>query len=44
MGLAPSENPENLGKSLVAKVPVPIFSQPRSVGTRREFDRVERWN
>jgi hypothetical protein len=30
MGLAPSENPENLGKSLVAKVPVPIFSQPRS--------------
>jgi hypothetical protein len=30
MGLAPSENPENLGKSVVAKVPVPIFSQPRS--------------
>jgi hypothetical protein len=28
MGLAPSENPENLGKSVVAKVPVPIFSQP----------------
>jgi hypothetical protein len=25
MGLAPSENPENLGKSTVAKVPVPIL-------------------
>jgi hypothetical protein len=25
MGLAPSENPENLGNSVVAKVPVPIF-------------------
>jgi hypothetical protein len=40
MGLAPSENPENLGKSVVAKVPVPIFSQPLRVpsavyGTRR---------
>jgi aspartyl-tRNA(Asn)/glutamyl-tRNA(Gln) amidotransferase subunit C len=30
MGLAPSENPENSGKSVVAKVPVPIFSQPRT--------------
>jgi hypothetical protein len=30
MGLAPSENPENVGKSVVAKVPVPIFSPPRS--------------
>ena len=30
MGLAPSENPENLGTSVVAKVPVPILSQPRS--------------
>jgi hypothetical protein len=29
MGLAPSENPEKLGKSVVAKVSVPIFSQPR---------------
>ena len=28
MALAPSENRENLGKSVVAKVPVPIFSQP----------------
>jgi hypothetical protein len=33
MGLAPSENSENIGKSVVAKVPVPIFSQPRSVNT-----------
>jgi 23S rRNA (cytidine2498-2'-O)-methyltransferase len=32
MGLAPSENPKNLGKSVVAKVPVPIFSQPLSDG------------
>ena len=30
MGLAPSENPENLRKSVVAKVPVLISSQPRS--------------
>jgi hypothetical protein len=30
MGLAPSGNRENLGKSVVAKVPVPIFSQPRN--------------
>jgi hypothetical protein len=29
MGLAPSGNGENSGKSAVAKVPVPIFSQPR---------------
>jgi hypothetical protein len=29
MGLAPSRNGENPGKSAVAKVPVPIFSQPR---------------
>jgi hypothetical protein len=28
MGLAPSGNGENPGKSAVAKVPVPIFSQP----------------
>jgi hypothetical protein len=33
MGLAPSRNDENPGKSAVAKVPVPIFSQPRSGGT-----------
>jgi hypothetical protein len=31
MGLAPSENRENLGKSAARKVPVPIFSQPPSV-------------
>jgi hypothetical protein len=30
MGLAPSGNRQNLGKSVVAKVPVPIFSQPLS--------------
>ena len=30
MGLAPRGNGENLGKSEDAKVPVPIFSQPRS--------------
>jgi hypothetical protein len=30
MGLAPSENSEIPGESVVAKVPVPIFSQPRS--------------
>jgi hypothetical protein len=29
MGLAPSGNGENLGKSADATVPVPIFSQPR---------------
>ena len=29
MGLVPSGNGENHGKSEVAKVPVPIFSQPR---------------
>ena len=34
MGLAPSDNRENLGKSLVAKVPVPIFSQPLPAGSR----------
>jgi hypothetical protein len=28
MGLAPSRNGENPRKSVVAKVPVPIFSQP----------------
>jgi hypothetical protein len=28
MGLAPSRNSENPGKSEVAKVPVPIFSLP----------------
>jgi hypothetical protein len=31
MGLAPSGNGESPGKSAVAKVPVPIFSQPRRV-------------
>jgi hypothetical protein len=31
MGLAPSRNDENPGKSAVAKVPAPIFSQPRRV-------------
>ena len=31
MGLAPSRNGENPRKSGVAKVPVPVFSQPRSV-------------
>jgi hypothetical protein len=35
MGLAPSGNGENPGKSAVAKVPVPIFSQPRSAATKR---------
>ena len=30
MGLAPSRNGENPGESAVAKVPVPIFSQPRT--------------
>ena len=39
MGLAPSGNCENLGKSVVAKVPVPIFSQPRSVPTTWEGNR-----
>ncbi len=29
MGLAPSANGENPGKTALAKVPVPIFSQPR---------------
>jgi hypothetical protein len=33
MGLTPSENRENLGKSLVAKVPVPVFSQPPRGGS-----------
>jgi hypothetical protein len=33
MGLAPSGNGENPGKSAVAKVPVPIFSQPQGAGT-----------
>jgi formylglycine-generating enzyme required for sulfatase activity len=32
MGLAPNRNGENAGKSAVAKVPVPIFSQPRRIG------------
>jgi hypothetical protein len=31
MGLAPSRNGENPGKSAVAKVPVPILSQPRNM-------------
>jgi hypothetical protein len=34
MGLAPSEN---LGKSVVAKVPVPILSQPSIVKTLLGF-------
>jgi predicted MPP superfamily phosphohydrolase len=37
MGLAPSRNGENAGKSAVAKVPVPIFSQPRR-GRRASAD------
>jgi hypothetical protein len=32
MGLAPSRNGENPGKTAVSKVPVPIFSQPRTAG------------
>jgi hypothetical protein len=46
MGLAPSGNGEDPGKSAVAKVPVPIFSQPRSeqrehsLGTRKVVVRV----
>jgi hypothetical protein len=35
MGLAPNGNGENPGKSAVAKVPVPIFSQPRRAGIGR---------
>jgi hypothetical protein len=37
MGLAPSANGENPGKTALAKVPVPIFSQPRRapIGERR---------
>ena len=34
MGLAPSDNRENPGKSAVAKVSVPILSQPRRVVVR----------
>jgi hypothetical protein len=34
MGPAPSGNGENPGKSAVAKVPVPIFSQPRNAAER----------
>jgi len=30
MGLAPSGNSEDLGKLAGAKVPVPIYSQPRN--------------
>jgi hypothetical protein len=40
MGLAPSRNGENPGKSAVAKVPVPIFSQPRSVPTTLELNNI----
>ena len=40
MGLAPSGNRENLGKSVVAKVPVPILPQPRSVDSRVGDDAV----
>jgi hypothetical protein len=39
MGLAPSGNGENPGKSAVAKVPVPIFSQPRGIGSVGKRDR-----
>jgi hypothetical protein len=35
MGLAPSENPENLGKSVTAKVPAPIF---HSLGAKSVYD------
>jgi hypothetical protein len=38
MGLAPSRNGENAGKSAVAKVPVPILSQPRLVPFRVAAD------
>jgi hypothetical protein len=37
MGLAPSRNGENPRKSVVAKVPVPILSQPRSVEPVTDF-------
>jgi hypothetical protein len=40
MGLAPSGNGENPGKSVVAKVPVPIFSQPPSEAAKSEFSRI----
>ena len=40
MGLAPSANGENPGKTALAKVPVPIFSQPhRVVSPIRFLDR-----
>jgi hypothetical protein len=35
MGLAPSANGENPGKTAVAKVPVPIFSQPLRVPSNK---------
>jgi hypothetical protein len=41
MGLAPSGNGENSGKSAVAKVPVPIFSQPRRVRRQPEKRQAE---
>jgi hypothetical protein len=40
MGLAPSGNGGNPGKSAVAKVPVPILSQPR-IGTARIIEVIE---
>ena len=36
MGLAPSENPENFGKSVVAKVPVPILFNPSTASEPRQ--------
>jgi GNAT superfamily N-acetyltransferase len=41
MGLAPSGNGENPGKSAVAKVPVPIFSQPLRDGEQLRPIRAE---
>jgi hypothetical protein len=46
MGLAPSRRRETLGKSLVAKVPVPIYSQPPRASilptkTRKLLDSLE---
>ena len=50
MGLAPSENPEDLGESVVAKVPiakvaVPISSPPRSDDWQnRQAEDLGRWH
>jgi hypothetical protein len=44
IGLAPSRNGENPGKSAVAKVPVPFFSQPHSdANVRRPDDVFSAW-